>query len=62
MSNSNLSQAERTAVKEKLFGKNGVKEAYTVGFEDWAFEGVNDALYKVFVYKEENDLVLSYVQ
>ena len=62
MSNSNLSQAERTAVKEKLFGKNGVKEAYTVGFEDWAFEGVNDALYKVFVEKEEKDIELSYVQ
>ena len=62
MSNSNLSQAERTAVKEKLFGKNGVKEAYTVGSEDWAFEGVNDALYKVFVEKEEREIELSYLE
>ena len=62
MSNSNLSQAERTAVKEKLFGKNGVKEAYSVGSEDWAFEGVNDALYKVFVEKEEREIELSYLE
>jgi len=62
MSNSNLSQAERTAVKEKLFGKGGVKEAYTVGYEDWAFEGVNDALYKVFVENEKEDTELSYVE
>ena len=50
MSNSSLSQAERTAVREKLFGKaGGVSEQH--GFEsiDWAVDGVANALYKVFV-------------
>ena len=55
MGNSSLSQKEKTTVRAKLFGKNGVKEAYTVGTEDWAFDGVNDALYKVFVESDKND-------
>ena len=55
MGNSSLRQKEKTTVRAKLFGKNGVKEAYTVGTEDWAFDGVNDALYKVFVESDKND-------
>ena len=37
MSNSSLSQAERTAVREKLFGKEGggVKEQVIAGADDW---------------------------
>ena len=55
MGNSSLSQKEKTTVRAKLFGKDGVKEAYTIGTEDWAFDGVNDALYKVFVESDKND-------
>ena len=64
MSNSSLSQAERTAVREKLFGKaGGVSEQH--GFEsiDWAVDGVANALYKVFVEgveKQEPQLELVY--
>tara|TARA_B100000965_G_scaffold5885_1_gene4596 strand:- start:557 stop:2083 length:1527 start_codon:yes stop_codon:yes gene_type:complete len=63
MSNSSLSQQERTAVKEKLFGKGGVKEAYTVGTQDWAFDGIVDAMHKVFVEEEEiKDIELAYLR
>ena len=50
MSNSSLSQAERTAVREKLFGKaGGVSEQYIGVSEDWAVDGVAGAMFKVFV-------------
>ena len=64
MSNSSLSQAERTAVREKLFGKaGGVSEQYIGISEDWAVDGVAGAMYKVFVEgvsKEEPQLELVY--
>ena len=50
MSNSSLSQAERTAVRAKLFGKEGgVSEKFIVGADDWASDNVANALYQVFV-------------
>ena len=62
MSNSSLSQAERTAVREKLFGKaGGVSEQFAVESIDWAVDGVANALYKVFVEGlEEPKLELVY--
>ena len=65
MSNSNLSQQERTAVRAKLFGKDGggVKEQFTVGADDWALDGISQALYKVFVEKTvDEDIELSYIK
>ncbi len=63
MSNSSLSQAERTAVREKLFGKaGGVTEMFATGADELAIEGVASALYKVFVEKEEKEMELAYVQ
>ena len=54
MSNSSLSQADRTAVREKIFGKaGGVSEKFIVGADDWASDNVANALYQVFVEKEE---------
>ena len=64
MSNSSLSQAERTAVRDKLFGKEGggVKEQFTVGATDWATDNVANALYKVFVENDEvSNLELNYL-
>jgi len=64
MSNSSLSQAERTAVRDKLFGKEGggVKEQFTVGATDWATDNVANALYKVFVENDEvSNLELNYI-
>ena len=65
MSNSSLSQAERTAVRAKLFGKEGggVKEQFTTGADEWATDNVANALYKVFVENEENkEIELAYLQ
>ena len=65
MSNSSLSQQERTAVRAKLFGKDGggVKEQFTVGADDWALDGISQALYKVFVEKTvDEDIELSYIK
>jgi len=65
MSNSSLSQAERTAVRAKLFGKaGGVTERFINGADELAVEGVANALYKVFVEKEEEDkeIELAYLQ
>ena len=63
MSNSSLSQADRTAVREKIFGKaGGVSEKFIVGADDWASDNVANALYKVFVEKEEKELELAYLQ
>ena len=65
MSNSSLSQADRTAVREKIFGKaGGVSEKFINGADELALDGVADALYKVFVEKndEEKELELAYLQ
>ena len=65
MSNSSLSQADRTAVREKIFGKAGsVSEKYINVADELAVDGVASALYKVFVEKkeEEKEIELAYLQ
>ena len=65
MSNSSLSQAERTEVRAKLFGKTGgMSEKYINSADDLAVDGVANALYKVFVEKNdaEKELELAYLQ
>ena len=63
MSNSSLSQAERTAVRAKLFGKEGgVSEKYVNGADQLAVDGVANALYKVFVEKDDKEIELAYLQ
>ena len=65
MSNSSLSQADRTAVREKIFGKaGGVSEMFANDADELAVDGVASALYKVFVEKkeEEKELELAYLQ
>jgi len=50
MSNSSLSPQERTAVKDKLFGKKpGVSEQYSGDGLDMAVNSIANSLYKVFV-------------
>ena len=63
MSNSSLSQADRTAVREKIFGKaGGVSEKFINGADELAVDGVANALYKVFVEKEDKEIELAYLQ
>ena len=65
MSNSSLSQADRTAVREKIFGKTGgMSEKYINTADELAVDGVANALYKVFVEKkeEEKEIELAYLQ
>jgi hypothetical protein len=67
MANSNLSPQEKTAVREKLFGKQGggVSEQYMVTSIDWAEKNFADAYHKVFVEgikKEEPAIELAYEQ
>ena len=65
MSNSSLSQADRTAVREKIFGKTGgMSEKYINSADDLAVDEAASALYKVFVEKkdEEKELELAYLQ
>ena len=63
MSNSSLSQADRTAVREKIFGKTGgVAEKFVGDADELAVDGVANALYKVFVEKEEEAMELAYLQ
>ena len=65
MSYSSLGQAERTAVREKLFGKTGgMSEKYINSADELAVDGVANALYKVFVEKkdEEKEIELAYLQ
>ena len=65
MSNSSLSQQERTAVRAKLFGKEGggMSEKFTIGADDWASDNVANALYKVFVEADKSEeLQLAYLQ
>ena len=48
MSNSSLSQADRTAVREKIFGKKGgMSEKFINDADNLALDGVASALYKV---------------
>ena len=64
MSNSSLSQQERTEVRGKLFGKEGggVSEKYIVGADEWASDNLANALYKVFVENSEvGPLELAYL-
>ena len=65
MSNSSLSQADRTEVRQKIFGKEGggVSEKYIVGADDWASDNVANALYQVFVERDKSEeLKLAYLQ
>jgi len=65
MSNSSLSQADRTAVREKIFGKTGgMSEKYINTADELAVDGVANALYKVFVEKKDDDkeIELAYLQ
>ena len=64
MSNSSLSQADRTAVREKIFVKaGGVSEKFIVGADDWASDNVANALYQVFVERDKSEeLQLAYLQ
>ena len=65
MSNSSLSQADRTAVREKIFGKTGgMSEKYINTADELAIDGVANALYKVFVEKNDEDkaIELAYLQ
>ena len=65
MSNSSLSQGDRTAVREKIFGKaGGVSEKFINSADELAVDGVASALYKVFVEKneEEKEIELAYLQ
>jgi len=64
MSNSSLSQQDRTAVREKIFGKaGGVSEKFIVGADDWASDNVANALYQVFVERDKSEeLQLAYLQ
>ena len=65
MSNSSLSQGDRTAGREKIFGKTGgMSEKYINTADELAVDGVATALYKVFVEKseDEKELELAYLQ
>jgi hypothetical protein len=64
MQNSNMSQQEKTIVKQKLFGKGGM-QAEDFNIEEFASNSVATALYKVFVegvQKEEEPIVLTYME
>jgi hypothetical protein len=63
MQNSNMSQQEKTLVKQKLFGKGGM-QAEDFNIEEFASNNVADALYKVFVegVKTEEPIVLTYME
>ena len=64
MSNSNLTAKEVAAVREKLglSKSSSVKEQFTKGADDWATDGLANALYKVFVEQEDPEFELSYVR
>jgi len=56
MANSSLNQAEKTAVRDKLFGKKGgMSEQYSAGGEDLAVNSVAGALFKVFVEETQKE-------
>ena len=63
MSNTSMSPAERSAVKEKLFGKKGgMSEQFDLNSVDWAPDAVAGAMYKVFVegIDKEEQIELEY--
>lgn len=63
MQNSNMSQQEKTLVKQKLFGKGGMRsEEFNI--QDFASSNVADALYKVFVegVSHEEPIRLTYME
>ena len=66
MANSNLSAQEKTAVREKLFGKQGggVSEQYMITSVDWAEKNFAEAYHKVFFegIKKEEPIELVYEQ
>jgi len=64
MSNSSLSQADRTAVREKIFGKTGgMSEKFINDADELAVDGVANALYQVFVERDKSEeLQLAYLQ
>ena len=62
MANSSLTPKEKAMVHQKLFGKGGVKEAYSTLPNDWASDGVVDAMYKVFVEDEHKEIELKYIE
>jgi len=66
MANSNLSAQEKTAVREKLFGKQGggVSEQYAFASIDWAEKSFANVYNKVFVegIKKEESIELAYEQ
>ena len=63
MQHSSLSQAERTAVRGKLFGKEGgMKEQYSVGADQWAVDSVAKAMFKVFVDGVAEEVQEDYLQ
>ena len=63
MQNSNMSQQEKTLVKQKLFGKGGM-QSEDFNIEEFASNNVASALYKVFVegVKTEEPIVLTYME
>ena len=63
MQNSSMSSQERTMVKQKLFGKGGMK-AEDFNMQDAATTNVANALFRVFVEgaKEEEPIRLTYME
>jgi hypothetical protein len=63
IANSSMSQQEKTLVKQKLFGKGGMKtEDFNI--EEFASNNVAEALYKVFAsgQQKEEPIVLTYME
>jgi hypothetical protein len=61
--NSSLSEQEKSMVREKLFGKDGiVKENYTEDISLLASNSVAKALYNVFVEKKGEDVDEEYIE
>jgi hypothetical protein len=60
--NSSLGQNERIAVRLKLFGKGGIKEAYTSGVDKIVSNSISNAFVKVFVEKNNNDQTLESIE
>lgn len=64
MQNSSMSQQEKTMVKQKLFGKDGI-QAEDFNIEDLASSSVASALFKVFVEgveEEQEPIRLTYME
>ena len=63
MANSSLNQKEKSIVRAKLFGKDGggVKEQVMLNIDEIASENLSNALYKVFVEPDIQELELAYL-